>query len=421
MSQTLYLYYIDSLQNISESSHIKWLLKQDDQALDWQQCQLGDLAGAVDNIKAQYPGELVCTLILSVENLLCTQITLPGKQAKHLKQALPFLVEEKLAIDVDSMHFAIGSKRSENRYPVVAVEHDKFSQLLQWLKDCDLEPSLALGDAQLLKPAELYIGDSRSLLSLDNGQSIAVENDDLELILNSAFNDEEALESTEVPVLNVNYSDTIPSEVELQLQVLDSAQSAQVNTADQATPLTDLILDRLESYQGINLLQGEFASRKKKSQSTLKWQPFAIAAAVLLALQLSYFVASGLYFSNKAETYASDTEKLYRALFPQDRRIRDVKRQAQAHLKGASGSNTDFIGLLGAVANSWKNPNNSSLEIEQLRFSGKRGQMTLEIQAKSINQLDTLQREISEKGIKAELMSANESDKGVRGRLQLGG
>jgi|TARA_B110000116_G_scaffold250007_2_gene244074 general secretion pathway protein L len=362
-----------------------------------------------------------CTLILAIENLLCTQVTLPGKQAKHFKQALPFLVEEKLTVDIESMHLSTGPRIGDNSYNVVAIEREKLQQLLAFLKDSEIEPDVALGDAQLLQPAELFVGDSRALLSLNSGEIIAVESDNVELLLNSAFNSNGALESTEIPSLTVNYESELSGEMELQLQALDSAQSAQVNISAAPIEFTTVLLDRIADCRFINLLQGTFTARKKHAQNQVKWQIFALAAVVLLALQLSYFIASGFYFNNQAEVFATDTEKLYRQYFPEDRRIIDIKRQAQAHFRGAnSEGNSNFVALLGAFANSWKNNAHNTIKIEQIRYNAKRSQMTIEVQAKSIDQLDSLQREITKKGIKAELMSANESDTGVLGRLQLG-
>lgn len=426
MSQTLYLYYTESLQSLSSHSHIQWSLapndEQNSEQLSWQSGQFNDLADTYAELCNEFGKSIDCTLIIAVENLLCTQVVLPGKQAKHLKQALPFLIEEKLSIDADAMHFCAGPRLEGNRYNVIAIEQEKLSLLLSLLKGAEIEPSQAFGDAQLLVPSELYIGRQRSLLSLTSGESIAVESDDLELLLNSAFNNEDALDSTEIPELTVNYEVALSSELELQLQALDTAQSAQVHIASSATGFTSLLLERASKNNTVNLLQGDFVAKKKKAQSQVNWKPFAVAASLILALQLGYFAASGVYFNTQADTAAADTEKLYRQYFPQDRRILDIKRQAQAHLRGSnSSSGKGFTPMLSAFGESWKNTDNTALKIEQLRYNSKRSQMTLEVQAKSINQLDTLQRDISKQGIKAELMSANESDSGVRGRLQLGG
>lgn len=426
MSQTLYLYYTESLQSLCSQSHIQWCLGADNEQssdqLDWQIGLFDDLADAYSDLCNESGMNIDCTLILAIENLLCTQVVLPGKQAKHLKQALPFLIEEKLSIDAEAMHFCAGPRLEGNRYNVIAIEQAKLSLLLSLLKGAEIEPSRAFGDAQLLEPSELYIGHQRSLLSLTSGESIAVENEDLELLLNSAFNNEDALDSTDIPELTVNYEVALSSELDLQLQALDTAQSAQVHIAPSASSFTTLLLERASKNNPVNLLQGEFTAKKKKSQSQISWKPFAVAATIILALQLGYFAASGFYFNTQADTTAVETEKLYRQYFPQDRRILDIKRQAQAHLRGSkSSSGKGFTPMLAAFGESWKNTDNTALKIEQLRYNSKRSQMTLEVQAKSINQLDTLQRDISKQGIKAELMSANESDSGVRGRLQLGG
>ena len=423
MNQTLYLYYTESLQSLSLQSSVYWTLCDANQSEDidaalWQESTFEQLPTLLPEAYSQFN----CNLIIAIENMLSTEVTLPGKQPKYLKQALPFLIEEKLAIDVDSMHLATGVRLGNNRYPVIAINRDSFHQLLNLLKKCDISPSLAIADALLLQSPELYIGNTRSLLNVDSGQAIGMESENIELILNSAFQN---CDNPETPELKVEYESELPGEIGLLLQSLASTGNLTIKAANQANALKPLLLQRLldsKNSKPINLLQGGFAVKRKKSSNNINWKPFASAAAIILGLNLIYNIGSGLYFNIHADNITFKTEQLYRQYFPQDKRIQDIKRQTKIHLRnsGSSGA-SDFLDLLAAMGSSWKNPNNKSLQLQQLRYNAKRGQMTLEIQAKSINQLDTLQRDISSNGIKAELMSANESDNGVRGRLQLGG
>src|SRR5690554_3520081 len=77
---------------------------------------------ALDNV-------LLIGLIPGDEALFCLA-DIPAKQSRFINQALPFVVEEQIAQDIDSVHLALGMHTQEG-YRVAAIDRDRMAQWLE--------------------------------------------------------------------------------------------------------------------------------------------------------------------------------------------------------------------------------------------------------------------------------------------------
>ena len=87
----------------------------------------------------------VIVLVPSAE-VLTTSVDIPVKGNK-LNAALPYALEEYLAEDVDSLHFAAGKKRSSGRTPVSVVSRQKMDDWLGELTAAGIEPHSIIADS----------------------------------------------------------------------------------------------------------------------------------------------------------------------------------------------------------------------------------------------------------------------------------
>ena len=205
-----------------------------------------------------------------------------------------------------------------------------------------------------------------------------------------------------------------------------SASAAQAEKWHMPTPYGDANLPRqlqrlglLESAQhrAINLLQGRFAQPGRNTGSG-NWRPFAIAAGVLIVLNLVYLLGSGFYFKQRSNSLHGASVELYRSYFPDDRRIINIRTQTRNHLNQAGGSgDSDFMQLLQAFVAPWRETRDQ-IKLNSLRYNQARGELLLDMEARSIEQLDKLRVGL---GQQAELLSASENENGVRGRIRLHG
>jgi type II secretion system protein L len=83
-------------------------------ALEWQQAAEGELAA----LAAQHPYPLI--VVIPQQCVYLTQVELPEKASRQLLGAIEYQIEDRLAQDVESQHFALGDTR-QNPISVAVV------------------------------------------------------------------------------------------------------------------------------------------------------------------------------------------------------------------------------------------------------------------------------------------------------------
>ncbi|UCE77350.1 MAG: hypothetical protein JSU62_03890, partial [Gammaproteobacteria bacterium] len=78
----------------------------------------------------------------------------PGRNRQRVLRAVPYALEEKLAGDVESMHFALGPVQNIDHYPVVAVERAKMDAWGALLREQGISATQWLPDVLALPTAE---------------------------------------------------------------------------------------------------------------------------------------------------------------------------------------------------------------------------------------------------------------------------
>ena len=80
-------------------------------------------------------------VLLSTELCLLTRATVPGRQQRQVSQAIPYMVEDDLATEVEHCHFATSSIGG-SEYAVAVVDSELMSDLFDWLTTTGLPLSL---------------------------------------------------------------------------------------------------------------------------------------------------------------------------------------------------------------------------------------------------------------------------------------
>ena len=85
----------------------------------------GPLADAVKDV-----GERSVIVLVPAATVLTTSVYVPVKGGARLRATLPFALEDSLADDIDTLHFAAGRRRDSGRLPVSVVAR---TQMTEWL------------------------------------------------------------------------------------------------------------------------------------------------------------------------------------------------------------------------------------------------------------------------------------------------
>ena len=108
----------------------------------------------------------VVVLVPSASVLICSA-RVPGRNRQKILKAVPFALEEKLASDVEDLHFALGPAGEDSQYPVVVVEktimdlwaatlRDQGIHASQWIPDVLTLP-LVEGETSVLVDADITL------------------------------------------------------------------------------------------------------------------------------------------------------------------------------------------------------------------------------------------------------------------------
>jgi general secretion pathway protein L len=332
------------------------------------------------------------TLVLPVEVVTACAVQLPTEKARWLRQALPYAVEELLAEDVEQFHLALGEPLADGRHRVFAVRR---RWLADWLALCKTPPQAIAVDADLLprEGTQLLPLGGRCLVGGVEVARLALSAEDWPTL------------APLCPRPHVAYR--VPSQPELE-------------SADQCPEVRDPHVWLARQAVVSNLAQGEFAPVGPGGRWQRCW-PLLGLVGLWLVLQWGFNLAQGWHLQKQAETYAEASEALYRELFPEDRKLIDLRAQLDQHLAegGASGQGR-LLGMLAQV-NQAITAEGARVEVEQLDFSDSRGDLALQVQAPGFSELERLRERLLEAGLAVQLGSASREEQGVSARLVIEG
>lgn len=331
-------------------------------------------------------------LVLPVEAVTVCAVRLPTQKARWLRQALPFAVEELLAEDVDQMHLALGGALADGRHRVYALRR---AWLAQWLALAGDKPPQAVHcDADLLPgpgTALCWVWE-RWLLGGEDPARLAIEPEVWPLL---------APRCAGPRVAHVPSGQPAPQPIDEQ-------------------ELLEEPFAWLAGQTGCDLAQGEFALRQGGGD-WLRWRPLFAALGLCVLMQWGFYQVQGWQLRGAAQAYEQDSEALYRELFPEDRKLINLRAQFDQHLAGGGGSGQGrLLATLGQAAGALL-AEDGQVQVQQLDFSDSRGDLSLQIQASGFEALERLRERLIEAGLAVELGSASREASGVTARLVLGG
>ena len=197
-----------------------------------------------------------------------------------------------------------------------------------------------------------------------------------------------------------------------------------VDLSETATEVVAITAVR-EQDNLLNFLQGEFTPFNANAATRTFIKRVSMACAACLALFLVVTMAGGFYLNVRADSYYDKSVAIYKELFPKQRRVRDPVRQMKSQLRGGSVASTvsDFLPLLDVASKSLQQieeQNNTDTTIRQLRYDAQRGSISMELRTSNIDELESYRDLLSNEGLSVDILSANQDDGSVNGRLQIG-
>ncbi|SDK19997.1 type II secretion system protein GspL [Microbulbifer yueqingensis] len=341
------------------------------------------------------------------------------RAARKQSTAVGYMVEERLAEDVEELHFACQPRRGD-LCSVYAIRHDKMRALYNELMRLQWPVVAMLPEYQLLEllgdDSALWLDGEHAHIWRAEGYGLTVRRQHLQPLLGSlgaadATGEEEAVdESARLSLLGAGEDDRMA------VAELESLFGEDLQQLPGRAP--DALLERLRIPALVNLLSGDYRLTSGTEEGRWWVKPAQVAAACFV-LQLLVFIAAGSYYSWQASRHEQEARALFAELFPGARAGVDIRRQIQGYLNQAGSGGAGFARQVTALSRAWEEQRGENLKLQSLRFDGNRGEMVIQLQAASLNELDGFVGRLSSGEYSAELLGANELEDGVSGRIRL--
>jgi len=394
---------------------VEWLLfdPAEDEVSARGAGSFADLASLIE--ARQWDGE-VCVLV-SAACVTLHQVNIPSKQPRQIQLAVPYAVEESLAVDTEICHFALGERLGNGDISVAVVSRTLFEDWLAELSTLGLNPSFIGIDALQIPCFQgesqprttLLVEASSVLMRTDISQAYYLETE--LLAAGVGFLEEARQASVDIWVAPEQRPD-----IELAVNQLTAEFNTEVQVRElEISPFE--FLCRSLNENSINMLQGAYKIERKSSNKSRIWRSAAILAGCALLLHLMMTTGKAVFLDIKATQYEAEARGLYAEIFPKDRNVSDIKRRWQAHLRSGNSSDGDkFVVLFGTAAASLAG---SNLVLNNVNFNENRGDLILQLEAPRSEQLVLYSQTLSKLGLDAEIGTISQEANAVRGSIKV--
>jgi general secretion pathway protein L len=404
MAESLYL----QLPRTGEP--VRWLL------VDTVGNRIGHVQqGSLADAAAQAKGRRV-TAFVPAERVTLTHVEVPSRNPQKVLQAVPFMLEDKLAEDVESLHFALGS-RDDTRQLVAAVGRTHMRELLDSLSTAGLAPARLVPDVCAVTPepatAVAVVEDGIALVRFPDGSGFGADSDLAVNLLKRRV----GAEGSDITRVVIRASLEDADAFDAMLGDLSQERVKQTLPEGRLASLSH----SLTGQRGLDLLQGDFKLQTSFQEHWRQWRLAAFLLVACLALGLVQQITSYLRLRHQASALDAQVVQIYtQATGNPPPASTDPFSAMKSRLAALQGGNSadSLLALLDALGTGLSS--NPSIQITGISYQG--GSLQAQLQAADIGALDALKSALNgQNGVNAKLDSVNASGSQVTGRITLSG
>ena len=390
---------------------VDWLVRAGDGATK-EGCARGDDLAAVVGDEAPWaadPGNVVA--FVPAAELLALSCRIPGRSEAQLRRAAPYAVEEFLTEDVDTMHVACGTLARNEPVRCLVMPRTRVGDYVARLEAAGIAPGWMTADAMALPATSnsatvLFDGDAALVRTANQIASVDAPN--LASALEAARTD--FGEGDEQPLLRqVNGA--------LSAIELTAAGFAQVESVSLERSILDYLATNFDAAKAINLLQGDFAARRRASAAWERWRPVAATACVGLAIAAIALALEGFWAAYRADALRTEARALYREIYGVERAPTDPAMRMRLRMGGAQEETVGFHRLAGNLGISLQELA-GRYELLSLSYSERSG-LGAEVVVPDYDSLEKLEVALAGRAVDLDVVSAELFEQRVRTNLRI--
>ena len=333
-------------------------------------------------------------------DVILKEVPVPTKPNRQLLQAIPYMLEEEQAEDIESLLVLFAEARAtEQGYlqQVAVVRKELFLEWLSWVEDAGFQARRMVPDALLLP---------------DLAQPVAIELGGQWLFKQQPW---------QVSCIDTEWWPEYLGLLALPELLSYSPWPESVLQAHQLAPaeLPLALLARQLEQSKFTLLQGEFAPKKAQNKTFLQWRSSIVLAAACAAIYLAGQLLETYRFNQQAKLAQAEAVSLYKAKFPQER-ISNLKRQVERKLAASGGNaSSDLLGYLALVQPAISQA--ESMTLDNFRYDQKKAEFKFQATASDFQSFEQLKNSLQQQGQSLEQGALSQVAGKVQGTMTLRG
>jgi general secretion pathway protein L len=316
-------------------------------------------------------------------------LKVPGNSSRAITAAAPYMLEDDLAQDVESLFFAyshnVKDDNQKNSF-IAAVEKEQLVKWTSWFSDANITCKTLIPDVLAMPVSEGQWSairfNEQILVRQSQWKGLSVETNVWSLISktwaeqsssapeddnDTNEQDSDSSKSVESENVTINAYSNLPDVTNVTIQKMP-----------EELPLA--LLAQHVDTKLINLLQGEFQVKEQRSSTYTNWLWVASIAVCALLVNVGLKSTQLIQLNNQVEALESNIISTYKETFPQTKRVRvsTIKSQLTRKLSevGGSSEQAGFLLMLNEIQSAFKQV--SELKPESLKFDAKRKEIRLQ-------------------------------------------
>ena len=402
-------YVLTYLQRVGDD-YVRWAVCNEKGAVVGQADHgtFADLAKAVERRRT--------VMVVAGTELLLEEAKVPATNLSKALKAVPFSLEEQLAQDVESSHFAFGSRLSSGNIPVAVIARKSLDWIQEMAESVKLNLQEIVPETQALPLFDdswtVMTNSGHASVRLSSSRGFSSDTEMLPILLSNAIPGA-APEQIEDEIHRAKHFSCVRDEFQLND---NGPEFIRTEVALFARGLSQY----KKSSDRINLLQGDYGKTEAIGKA---WKPWRLPAALAAMLVALWGGSSFLQYQSlgvEEDRLQGELVSTLKSAYPDIRRPEnDPVRQMRSRLKGDSGSGIDdgsFVVMMSAIGASLKQLSNPTVT----SINYKRGQLDIVLEASSLQEVDKLKSSlVTERQLTANVQSATKERDRIKARVRV--
>lgn len=339
------------------------------------------------------------------------QLHVPAKSQRAIKLAVPYMLEDELAQDVDHLFFAYANLKNEgsvNNCFVAVTAKAQMESWLSWLSEANIRSKVMIPDVLALP----ILPDTWQAIVL--GEQVLIKQDTWQA---------QVIDCAVWPMVSENLalehkSDNLPT-LHHYSPIPGTSERLTLENMPEELPLA--LLAKGSNSVSFNLLQGQYQLKEKRSPALKIWQAAAAIMAVAFMLNLAYKGTHLWQLTNKQQVIEQEIVDVYKQAFPKTKRVRvaTVKSQLKSKMAGISGGDESesFLAMLSKVQPAFAQV--PQLKPDSIKFDSKRKELRLQATASGYQQFEQFKQQLEKQQLSVSQGAQNNQGEKVSGSFSI--